>query len=139
MELALSLEKLTNEKLLNLHSVASKNGDVQLADLLDSKYLGEQFAAWNYGVVIIWFDVLQFSYSGFSCKEKDLNLNVALVFNLYAYIHLRYCGCYCKFYTPGNENTASNYPIAGCSQDLSLPRGNENPVCCYNNRPPSNL
>ncbi|KAK7259578.1 hypothetical protein RIF29_25187 [Crotalaria pallida] len=45
MELALSLEKLTNEKLLNLHSVrqvASKNGDVQLADFLDSKFLGEQ-------------------------------------------------------------------------------------------------
>ncbi|KAK7259518.1 hypothetical protein RIF29_25127 [Crotalaria pallida] len=78
MELALSLEKLTNEKLLNLHSVASKNGDVHLADLLDRKFLGEQFAAWNYGVVIIWFDVLQFSCSGFSCKEKDLNLNVAL-------------------------------------------------------------
>lgn len=90
MELALSLEKLTNEKLLNLHSVrqvcwvlvlifgftaclcfvswsvhldivillkwkffffhliyifqqvASKNGDVQLADFVESEFLGEQ-------------------------------------------------------------------------------------------------
>ncbi|KHN31302.1 Ferritin-3, chloroplastic [Glycine soja] len=42
MELALSLEKLTNEKLLNLHSVASKNNDVQLADFIESEFLGEQ-------------------------------------------------------------------------------------------------
>ncbi|CAK8538346.1 unnamed protein product [Lathyrus sativus] len=45
MELALSLEKLTNEKLLNLHSVASKNGDVQLADFVESEFLGEQVEA----------------------------------------------------------------------------------------------
>nr|AFK43431.1 unknown [Lotus japonicus] len=42
MELALSLEKLTNEKLLNLHSVASKNNDAQLTDFIESEYLGEQ-------------------------------------------------------------------------------------------------
>ncbi|KAL7146766.1 hypothetical protein ABFS83_06G063900 [Erythranthe nasuta] len=42
MELALSLEKLTNEKLLNLHAVASRNNDVQLADFVESEYLGEQ-------------------------------------------------------------------------------------------------
>ncbi|KAG4997171.1 hypothetical protein JHK85_028610 [Glycine max] len=42
MELALSLEKLTNEKLLNLHRVDSKNNDVQLADFIESKFLGEQ-------------------------------------------------------------------------------------------------
>ncbi|GAA0143276.1 storage protein [Lithospermum erythrorhizon] len=42
MELALSLEKLTNEKLLNLHAVASKNNDVQLADFVENEYLGEQ-------------------------------------------------------------------------------------------------
>lgn len=87
MELALSLEKLTNEKLLNLHSVsqfcwilvlvllhvfcyiglvrvdndiiemkwkllfnlmyivwqvATKNGDVQLVDFVESEFLGEQ-------------------------------------------------------------------------------------------------
>ncbi|KAG4962202.1 hypothetical protein JHK86_039070 [Glycine max] len=45
MELALSLEKLTNEKLLNLHSVATKNGDVQLADFVETEYLGEQVEA----------------------------------------------------------------------------------------------
>ncbi|XP_027334119.1 ferritin-3, chloroplastic [Abrus precatorius] len=45
MELALSLEKLTNEKLLNLHSVASKNDDVQLADFIESEFLGEQVEA----------------------------------------------------------------------------------------------
>ncbi|CAI8586342.1 unnamed protein product [Vicia faba] len=45
MELALSLEKLTNEKLLNLHSVASKNGDVNLADFVESEFLGEQVEA----------------------------------------------------------------------------------------------
>ncbi|KAG6436613.1 hypothetical protein SASPL_101514 [Salvia splendens] len=42
MELALSLEKLTNEKLLNLHAVASKCNDVQLTDFVESEYLGEQ-------------------------------------------------------------------------------------------------
>ncbi|QCD98624.1 ferritin-3, chloroplastic [Vigna unguiculata] len=45
MELALSLEKLTNEKLLNLHSVASKNNDVQLTDFIESEFLGEQVEA----------------------------------------------------------------------------------------------
>uniref|UniRef100_A0A1J3DVU7 Ferritin n=1 Tax=Noccaea caerulescens TaxID=107243 RepID=A0A1J3DVU7_NOCCA len=45
MELALSLEKLVNEKLLNLHSVASKNDDVQLADFVESVFLSEQVEA----------------------------------------------------------------------------------------------
>ncbi|PIM97594.1 Ferritin [Handroanthus impetiginosus] len=42
MELALSLEKLTNEKLLNLHRVADENNDPQLADFLESEFLVEQ-------------------------------------------------------------------------------------------------
>ncbi|XP_075478918.1 ferritin-3, chloroplastic-like [Primulina tabacum] len=42
MELALSLEKLTNEKLLNLHKVAEENNDIQLADFLESEFLVEQ-------------------------------------------------------------------------------------------------
>ncbi|KAI4306872.1 hypothetical protein L6164_030114 [Bauhinia variegata] len=45
MELALSLEKLTNEKLLKLHNVATKNNDVQLADFVESEFLGEQVEA----------------------------------------------------------------------------------------------
>ncbi|KAJ0246868.1 Ferritin-3 [Hirschfeldia incana] len=45
MELALSLEKLVNEKLLNVHSVASKNDDVQLADFIESVFLNEQVEA----------------------------------------------------------------------------------------------
>ncbi|KAH7656742.1 Ferroxidase protein [Dioscorea alata] len=45
MELALSLEKLTNEKLLNLHNVATHNNDVQLADFVESEFLGEQVEA----------------------------------------------------------------------------------------------
>ncbi|KAL4574996.1 hypothetical protein LXL04_021836 [Taraxacum kok-saghyz] len=45
MELALSLEKLTNEKLLNLHEVANRNNDVQLSDFVDSEFLGEQVEA----------------------------------------------------------------------------------------------
>ncbi|PON45723.1 Ferritin [Trema orientale] len=45
MELALSLEKLTNEKLLNLHSVADRNKDVQLADFVESEFLTEQVEA----------------------------------------------------------------------------------------------
>lgn len=45
MELALSLEKLTNEKLLNLHAVASQCNDVQLADFVESEFLGEQVEA----------------------------------------------------------------------------------------------
>lgn len=42
MELALSLEKLTNEKLLNLHRVADKKHDVQLCDFIESEFLAEQ-------------------------------------------------------------------------------------------------
>ncbi|XP_019435986.1 PREDICTED: ferritin, chloroplastic-like [Lupinus angustifolius] len=42
MELALSLEKLTNEKLLNVHSVAGRNNDPQLADFIESEFLAEQ-------------------------------------------------------------------------------------------------
>ncbi|KAK1355105.1 Ferritin [Heracleum sosnowskyi] len=45
MELALSLEKLTNEKLLHLHEVASRNNDVQLADFVESEFLTEQVEA----------------------------------------------------------------------------------------------
>ncbi|KAE9618178.1 hypothetical protein Lal_00041865 [Lupinus albus] len=42
MELALSLEKLTNEKLLNVHNVADRNNDPQLADFIESEFLAEQ-------------------------------------------------------------------------------------------------
>lgn len=45
MEIALSLEKLTNEKLLNLHSVADSNNDPQLADFIETEYLQEQVEA----------------------------------------------------------------------------------------------
>ncbi|EPS63486.1 ferritin, partial [Genlisea aurea] len=42
MELALSMEKLTNEKLLRLHSVACSNNDPQLTDFIESEFLDEQ-------------------------------------------------------------------------------------------------
>ncbi|XVF26376.1 hypothetical protein REPUB_Repub14bG0010600 [Reevesia pubescens] len=42
MELALSLEKLTNKKFLNLHSVAERNHDGQLTDFVENKFLPEQ-------------------------------------------------------------------------------------------------
>jgi ferritin heavy chain len=42
MELALSLEKLTNEKLLNLHNVASENNDPHMVHLIESEFLSEQ-------------------------------------------------------------------------------------------------
>ncbi|KAL2340539.1 hypothetical protein Fmac_008479 [Flemingia macrophylla] len=45
MELALSLEKLVNEKLLNVHSVADRNNDPQMADFIESEFLSEQFEA----------------------------------------------------------------------------------------------
>ncbi|TQD94295.1 hypothetical protein C1H46_020109 [Malus baccata] len=45
MELALSLEKLTNEKLLNLHKVADENNDAQLTDFIESEFLAEQVEA----------------------------------------------------------------------------------------------
>ncbi|KAI3817836.1 hypothetical protein L1987_11634 [Smallanthus sonchifolius] len=45
MELALSLEKLTNKKLLKLHEAANRNNDVQLADFVESEFLGEQVEA----------------------------------------------------------------------------------------------
>ncbi|CAI9091774.1 OLC1v1026885C1 [Oldenlandia corymbosa var. corymbosa] len=45
MELALSLEKLTNEKLLNLLAVAGRNNDPHLADFVESEFLTEQVEA----------------------------------------------------------------------------------------------
>ncbi|TKY63552.1 Ferritin-2 [Spatholobus suberectus] len=42
MEIALSLEKLVNEKLLHVHSVADCNNDPQLADYIESEFLYEQ-------------------------------------------------------------------------------------------------
>ncbi|CAA3002912.1 ferritin-1, chloroplastic-like [Olea europaea var. sylvestris] len=42
MELALSLEKLTNEKLLNLHSVADSNNDPQMTYFIETEFLQEQ-------------------------------------------------------------------------------------------------
>ncbi|KAI3771146.1 hypothetical protein L6452_02304 [Arctium lappa] len=45
MELALSLEKLTNEKLLYLHEVACRNNDPQMADFIESEFLAEQVEA----------------------------------------------------------------------------------------------
>ncbi|KDP22838.1 hypothetical protein JCGZ_00425 [Jatropha curcas] len=45
MELALSLEKLTNHKLLGLHSVANQNSDPQLQEFIESEFLGEQVEA----------------------------------------------------------------------------------------------
>ncbi|GMH10206.1 hypothetical protein Nepgr_012047 [Nepenthes gracilis] len=45
MELALSLEKLTNEKLLKLHAVAEKNNDTQMQDFIEREFLTEQVEA----------------------------------------------------------------------------------------------
>ncbi|XP_061353054.1 ferritin-1, chloroplastic-like [Gastrolobium bilobum] len=45
MELALSLEKLTNEKLLNVHSVAERNNDPEMANFIESEFLTEQVEA----------------------------------------------------------------------------------------------
>ncbi|XP_019178525.1 PREDICTED: ferritin-3, chloroplastic-like [Ipomoea nil] len=42
MELALSLEKLTNEKLLNLHKVADEHNDAQLTDFVEEEFLAGQ-------------------------------------------------------------------------------------------------
>eukprot|EP00268_Persea_americana_P036565 TRINITY_DN3608_c0_g1_i1.p1 TRINITY_DN3608_c0_g1~~TRINITY_DN3608_c0_g1_i1.p1 ORF type:complete len:307 (+),score=87.60 TRINITY_DN3608_c0_g1_i1:128-922(+) len=45
MELALSLEKLTNEKLLKLHHVAERSHDVQMTDFIEGEFLAEQVEA----------------------------------------------------------------------------------------------
>lgn len=45
MELSLSLEKLVNEKLLNLHSVADQNNDPQMVEFVEREFLGEQVEA----------------------------------------------------------------------------------------------
>ncbi|XP_028764487.1 ferritin-3, chloroplastic-like [Neltuma alba] len=45
MELALSLEKLANEKLLNVYSVADHNNDPELAHFIQSEFLREQVEA----------------------------------------------------------------------------------------------
>lgn len=45
MELALSLEKLTNERLLALHSVADRNNDPEMQDFIEREFLAEQVEA----------------------------------------------------------------------------------------------
>eukprot|EP00899_Mesostigma_viride_P006556 jgi/Mesvir1/15901/Mv02804-RA.1 len=45
MELTLSLEKLTNEKLLQCHQIADQHGDVEMADFIEATFLGEQVDA----------------------------------------------------------------------------------------------
>ncbi|KAH9317878.1 hypothetical protein KI387_019647, partial [Taxus chinensis] len=45
MELALSLEKLTNEKLLHLHSVAQEANDSQMTDYIEGNFLTDQVRA----------------------------------------------------------------------------------------------
>ncbi|KAJ4979268.1 hypothetical protein NE237_010048 [Protea cynaroides] len=45
MELSLALEKITNEKLLKLHSVAEKNHDAQMAEFIEREFLTEQVEA----------------------------------------------------------------------------------------------
>ncbi|KAL9263645.1 Ferritin-1, chloroplastic-like protein [Drosera capensis] len=45
MELALSLEKLVNEKLLKLHNVAGEANDPQSQDFIESEFLAEQVEA----------------------------------------------------------------------------------------------
>ncbi|WVY90353.1 hypothetical protein V8G54_035867 [Vigna mungo] len=42
MELALSLERMNNEKLLSLHRLASENNDAQFVDFLESHFLVDQ-------------------------------------------------------------------------------------------------
>lgn len=45
MELTLSLEKLTNQKLLNLHAVAQEANDGQMTDFIEGNFLAEQVEA----------------------------------------------------------------------------------------------
>ncbi|KAG2690965.1 hypothetical protein I3760_09G215000 [Carya illinoinensis] len=45
MELALALEKLVNEKLLNLHHVADSNNDPQMTEFIEREFLSEQVEA----------------------------------------------------------------------------------------------
>jgi len=45
MEGALLLERQVNEKLLNLHKLATENGDPQLTDFLEGEFLKEQVEA----------------------------------------------------------------------------------------------
>lgn len=45
MELALSLEKLTNQKLLNLHAVAQEANDGQMTDFIEGNFLTQQVEA----------------------------------------------------------------------------------------------
>ncbi|MQM01843.1 hypothetical protein Taro_034603 [Colocasia esculenta] len=45
MELALSLEKLVNEKLLNLHGVATRHDDVEMTSYIEHEFLREQVKA----------------------------------------------------------------------------------------------
>lgn len=45
MELALALEKLTNEKLLSLHQVAADSNDPQMCDFIEGEFLTEQVEA----------------------------------------------------------------------------------------------
>ncbi|KAA8517456.1 hypothetical protein F0562_017749 [Nyssa sinensis] len=56
MELALSLEKLTNEKLLSLHSVADRNNDAQMSDFVETEFLTEQVNLQHQVLLLSWFN-----------------------------------------------------------------------------------
>ena len=45
MQAALELEKTVNQALLDLHKIADKHGDFQMADFIEGNYLHEQVEA----------------------------------------------------------------------------------------------
>ena len=53
MELALSLEKLNFQKLRELHDVADRCGDVQMADFIEGDLLREQVGVCVPGVAAV--------------------------------------------------------------------------------------
>ncbi|MBA0721453.1 hypothetical protein Gohar_024689 [Gossypium harknessii] len=75
MELALSLEKLTSEKLFNLRNVAVRNHDVQLTDFIEGEFLAEQVEA----IKKISEYVAQLRRVG---KGHGMNLNFSIVIKL---------------------------------------------------------
>nr|GMC97931.1 ferritin, chloroplastic-like [Ipomoea batatas] len=72
MELALSLEKLVNGKLLNLYAVADKNNDAELQDFVEREFLEEQSKS---GVIMLFFSDISTSDVNFYKRMKSSRSN----------------------------------------------------------------
>nr|GLL27531.1 ferritin, chloroplastic-like [Ipomoea trifida] len=73
MELALSLEKLVNGKLLNLYVVADKNNDAELQDFVEREFLEEKSKS---DVIKLFFSDISTSDVNFDEKNEIIRMQL---------------------------------------------------------------